>query len=218
MRETNSETVMQTLVQAVLEKLGKGGRVLLAIAGPPASGKSTVSATLQARLTHDGVRAVVVPMDGFHLDNRVLDERGLRAKKGAPETFDVDGFAAVLRQLRATDRTIYLPVFDREKDLSIAAARVVEPETDVVIVEGNYLLFDEPAWRSMPDLWDLSLWIDTPPSVVRQRCIQRWLDHDHTPEAARARAEGNDLVNAERIRLARLPADVVLSDPADISE
>lgn len=215
MPELTHETVMQAILRRLSDKGGEGHRLLVGIAGPPASGKSTLSDVLQAQLTERGVPTVVVPMDGFHLDNRLLDEMGLRDRKGAPETFDVGGFVTLLGKLRETVGSVYLPVFDREMDLSIAAARVVSPETEVVIVEGNYLLFDEPAWRGLTDLWDVTIWIDTPLDVVRQRCIQRWLDHDHSLEAAKARAEGNDLRNAERVVAARLPADFVVSDNAD---
>lgn len=215
MLQMTNEALVQAALQAVSQKLNHGNRVLVGIAGPPASGKSTFSDALRDRLTREGVLAVVVPMDGFHLDNRVLDEMGIRHKKGAPESFDVDGFLTLLCKLRDADFSVYLPVFEREKDLSIAAARVVRPETQVVIVEGNYLLFDEPAWKTLSELWDISIWIDTPEDVVLQRCIQRWMDYGHTPEAAQARAEDNDLANAQRIARARLPSDLVLSDSAD---
>lgn len=195
-----------------LRNLPGGTRKLIAIAGAPASGKSVISAALRDLLQQDGIAVEVVPMDGFHLDNALLDARGLRARKGAPETFDVAGFIALIHRLKREEEVVY-PLFDRARDLSIAGAGVIAPECDMVIIEGNYLLFDEQPWSELVGLWDYSIWLDTPVETVRQRCISRWLTHGHDPEAARLRAEGNDLANARRIIAARLRADLTLSDP-----
>ena len=146
-------------------------------------------------------------MDGFHLDNAVLQGRGLLSRKGAPETFDAEGFVELIRRVKAGGEVVY-PTFDRTRDLSVAGAAVIDAGCDVAVVEGNYFLFDEAPWRSLAGLWDISIWYDTPESVLLERCVQRWLDHDHRPEDARARAAGNDMVNARRIIGARLPADV----------
>ncbi len=89
-----------------------------------------------------------------------------------------------------------------------AGAAAIGPECDVAIVEGNYLLFDESPWSALAPLWDISAWLEVPETVLRERSVRRWLDHDHTPESALARAEGNDLPNARRIALARLPAGI----------
>ncbi|MFN7003035.1 MAG: nucleoside/nucleotide kinase family protein [Roseinatronobacter sp.] len=188
------------------------GRKLIAVAGPPASGKSVLGSALCSALRHDGHKAELVPMDGFHLDNRLLAARGLLSRKGAPETFDVAGFLALVHRLRTGAEVIY-PIFDRTRDLSIAGAGVITPDCDFVIIEGNYLLFDEAPWSDLARIWDFSIWLDTPEATVLQRCISRWTLHGHNPDAARQRAEGNDLANARRIIASRLPADMVLADP-----
>jgi len=195
-----------------LQGLRGTGRKLIAVAGAPASGKSFLGAALRAALRRDGLRAELVPMDGFHLDNRLLDARGLRARKGAPETFDVAGFIALIQRLRTESEVVY-PLFDRARDLSIAGAGVLSPDCEMVIVEGNYLLFDEKPWSDLASLWDFSIWLDTPEETILQRCLARWLAHGLDLEAARLRAEGNDLANARRIIAAHLPADMTLSDP-----
>ncbi|MGY6548257.1 MAG: nucleoside/nucleotide kinase family protein [Roseinatronobacter sp.] len=197
---------------ARVHALRGAGRRLVAVAGAPASGKSVLGATLTGALADAGVTAALVPMDGFHLDNRILDARGLRARKGAPETFDAAGFVALVHRIRAGGEVVY-PLFDRARDLSIAGAGVIAPECEIVIIEGNYLLFDAPPWSDLPALWDLSIWLDTSEEVILARCVARWLAHGHDPDAARARAQGNDLPNARRIMAARLPADIMLSDP-----
>ncbi|MCC5956608.1 MAG: nucleoside triphosphate hydrolase [Natronohydrobacter sp.] len=197
---------------ARLRSLSGPKRKLIAIAGAPASGKSVISGALRDLLQQDGIVAEVVPMDGFHLDNALLDARGLRARKGAPETFDVAGFIALIHRLKREQEVVY-PLFDRSRDLSIAGAGVIGANCDMVIIEGNYLLFDEAPWSDLAGLWDYSIWLDTPIETVRQRCISRWLTHGHDPRAAQQRAEGNDIANARRIIAARLPADLTLSDP-----
>ena len=195
-----------------LRNLNGKGRRLVAVAGAPASGKSVLGAALRDALCRDGLRAELVPMDGFHLDNRILDARGLRARKGAPETFDAAGFIALIQRLRTEAEVVY-PVFDRARDLSVAGAGVIAPSCEMIIIEGNYLLFDADPWADLADLWDFSVWLETPEDTILQRCISRWLTHGHDPDAARARAQSNDLANARRIIAARLPADITLAAP-----
>lgn len=211
MRLTKSlDARLQELVSDLRAQTGNG-RKLVAIAGAPASGKSLLGAALRDALCNKGVRAELVPMDGFHLDNRILDLCGLRARKGAPETFDVAGFISLVRRLRYED-DVYYPLFDRARDLSIAGAGVITSDCEIVIIEGNYLLFDADPWSDLAGRWDLSIWLNTPEEVIVRRCIDRWLSHGFDRDAARQRAEGNDLINARRILAARLPADISLSD------
>ncbi len=115
-------------------------RAVLGICGAPGSGKSTLAAQLVAAI---GPAAVVVPMDGFHLHDDELARLGLSDRKGAPETFDVAGYVALLRRLRAeTGHTVYAPEFDRSREESVAGAIAVRPEHRLVVTEGNYLLHD----------------------------------------------------------------------------
>ena len=189
-------------------------RILVGIAGAPGSGKSTLASELARRLNLQRCPSMIVPMDGFHLDNAVLDARGLRNRKGAPETFDADGFLHLIRRLRESVEVV-APVFDRTRDLSVAGAVVVPADCAVVIVEGNYLMFDEMPWANLADLWDLSVRLSVPMPKLRARLIQRWLSLNHSRTAATRRAEGNDIPNAERVLLRALPCDITLTDPAD---
>ena len=190
--------------------LPEGKRQIIALAGPPASGKSTRAEALACELTAAGRLAAVVPMDGFHLDNRVLDARGLRARKGAPNTFDLRGFARLVADLATASEVIY-PVFDRDRDLAIAGAGVLPEQCDLVVVEGNYLLYDAPGWRDLARFWTISAYLDVPLACLHDRLTDRWIAHGLSAEDARARAEGNDLANAALVQGNRLDADLVLS-------
>lgn len=190
-----------------------GERWLVAVAGAPAGGKSLLAAMITAAVNEAGRPARAIPMDGFHLDNGLLEAGGLIARKGAPETFDAQGFIHLMRRLKEGGEVVF-PLFDRSRDLAVAGAAIIEAACDVAIVEGNYLLFGEEPWASLTPLWDLSVWLDTPDEVLRDRLVQRWIDHDHTPDEALARVESNDLPNARRILAARLDADVTFSADA----
>ena len=166
---------------------------MVALAGPPGAGKSTLADVLVRERD-----ALVVPMDGFHLDNRILDARGLRARKGAPETFDAAGFLALLRRVRGGEDVV-APVFDRARDLAVAGASHVPARAKLVVVEGNYLLLDRPVWREMAALFDLTVLLSPPMAVLEERLVRRWLDHGLAPGDARARAMGNDIPNARTV-------------------
>ncbi|MEI4472283.1 phosphoribulokinase [Frigidibacter sp. MR17.24] len=166
-------------------------RRLVALAGPPAAGKSTLAETLAQGL---GPVAQVIPMDGFHRENDWLDAHGLRARKGAPETFDVAGFAALVRTIREGASPAY-PLFDRGADRTRPGAGQVDPAARLLIFEGNYLLLDRPGWRDLAPMWDLTVALAIDEAVLTRRLVARWRHHGLDPDAARARAEGNDLPN-----------------------
>jgi fructokinase len=186
-------------------------RLRVAVAGPPGAGKSTLAAALVDRLNRDTPVAALVPMDGFHLDNAILDAHGLRARKGAPETFDALGVLRMVERL-ARDPEVVIPGFDRVRDIAIAGAAVVGPERRIAVVEGNYLLLDAAPWRDLRPLWDLSVLLSPPVDVLRARLIDRWLAHGHDAAAAEARAMGNDIPNALRVIEGSFGADLVLRD------
>lgn len=181
-------------------------RRLVAVTGAPASGKSTLADELAKRLILAKRQAVVVPMDGFHLDNRLLEARGLLPRKGAPETFDGDGFVRLVKALKAGGEVI-APVFDRTRDLAIAGAVAVPAEAEFVIVEGNYLMFDEQPWSALAPLWDVSARLDVPMPELRARLIHHWLSLNYSRAVATRRAEGNDIPNAQRVIDRALPCD-----------
>lgn len=180
----------------------RSGRQILGITGPPAAGKSTLAARLVAELD----RAVVVGLDGFHIGDAELRRIGRRDRKGAPDTFDRDGYRALLHRLRTESGTIYAPVFDRSLEDSIAAALAVPPDTQLVVTEGNYLLY----WPEIRPLLDEVWYLDPPPEDRVPALMQRHIDFGKTPDQARAWVQHSDERNAELIAAGRSRADLVL--------
>jgi pantothenate kinase len=149
-------------------------------------------------------------MDGFHMDNAILIERGLLARKGIPETFDVRGFLDIIRAVRPADQDVLIPVFDRSREIAIASARVVSPEHRFIIVEGNYLLFSQGKWAELEGIFDYSVMLAPPIEVLEERLWARWRGYKLTEEEASAKVYGNDLPNGRLILGNRRRADVTL--------
>lgn len=199
-----------SLSQDIIDKITavplRGGRRIIAIAGGPASGKSTLSAKLASRIPN----GCVVPMDGFHRDNVDLDRHGLLARKGAPETFDVAAFIQLVQSLRSQSNVAF-PTFDRLNDRVVIDGGHVKASDQTILVEGNYLLLNRPPWADLAPIWDLSIQLDVPLDMLRNRLVKRWLDHGHTHPEALARAEGNDLANARLLATSSFVADLVIA-------
>lgn len=199
--------IASQLASDLQERPAPQGRQLIALAGPPASGKSTVAALLTQALQDNGTPAALVSMDGFHLDNPILDARGLRDRKGAPETFDLGGFAAMLERLKSGGEVI-APRFDRHLDAAIGSSVVMAPAVRTIIVEGNYLLLDAPGWRDLRAFWNLSIFLSVPEAELEARLVQRWREHGRADDDARAWIEGNDLPNIRTVLRDSGPADI----------
>jgi pantothenate kinase len=200
------ETVQQLVDRA--RALASGGRRLLGVTGAPGAGKSTVCAALVDAL---GERVALVGMDGFHYANQELVRLGRRDRKGAPDTFDVDGYVALLRRLRTpSDRTVYGPVFDRDLEESIGSAVPVPPDTPLVLTEGNYLLVREQGWDAVRPCLDEVWYLDVPPEVRARRLLSRRLSHGHERRAAEDWVHTVDLPNGAVVEASRDRADLVV--------
>ncbi|GAA5171474.1 MULTISPECIES: nucleoside triphosphate hydrolase [Halomonadaceae] len=175
-------------------------RFIVALAGPPAAGKSFLSGWLcrELNVRRPGC-AAIVPMDGYHFDNAVLAPQGRLAIKGAPETFDCDGLKHDLERIRRADRTVAVPVFDRPLDLARAGGRLILPEHRLVLVEGNYLLLDVAPWRELHALFDLTLFIEVPDAVLVERLLARWRGMGEDAAVAHARTHDKDMLNARLV-------------------
>jgi len=199
--------LMDEAVDRATERAALGSRQLLGLVGPPGVGKSTLSALIQQRA---GDAMVVVGMDGFHLANAELYRLDRRDRKGAPDTFDVDGYAALLARLRAQSGPLYAPRFDRELEESIGSAVRIEPSVSLVVTEGNYLLHDEFGWGGVRRLLDEVWYLELDDDERRDRLIQRRLGHGDTREHAEHWVWHVDEPNAVLIAGTRERADAVV--------
>ena len=185
-----------------------GRRALLGVAGAPGAGKSTLAAQLVQAL--GPASAVLVPMDGFHLDDAVLDALGRRDRKGAPDTFDAAGYAHLLQRLRDRgDEVVYAPVFRRAQELAVAGALAVPDAVPLVVTEGNYLLCDD-GFAAVRGLLDQTWFLDVDPAVRRARLVARHVAHGRTPEAAERWVASSDDRNAALVDGTRDRADLVV--------
>jgi pantothenate kinase len=188
-----------------------GERAILGIAGCPAAGKSTLAELLVGGLRAAGVPAALVPMDGFHLADAALERLGRRGRKGAIDTFDADGYLALLCRLR-TDRrrTVWAPGFARDLEQPIAGSLGVDPEATIVVTEGNYLLADAPPWpdvrAELTEIW----FVELEETVRRERLMARHILFGKTPDEAARWVSTVDDPNALLIAATRDRADLVV--------
>lgn len=197
------------LIELAAGFCARGERTILGITGAPGAGKSTLGERIVASLGPQ--RAVLVPMDGFHLANEVLLARGLRGVKGAIETFDDAGFASLLERIRhqGAEEIVYAPSFDRTLEEAVAGSIPVRAEVPLVVTEGNYLLADDGAWprvrASLTECW----FLDADPDLRRERLVARHVAFGKNPDDARAWALGSDEDNAVLIEALAARADRV---------
>lgn len=203
-------TTLPDLLDRLTDLANSDKRHLVALAGPPGAGKSHVSDALAAGLQARAPgRAAILPMDGYHLDDGLLAARGDLARKGAPHTFDLEGFGVMLDRLAADDgRKVLVPVFDRALEISRAAAREIDPAARLIVVEGNYLLLDHPGWRDLARHFTLTVFLQVPQDILRERLLARW--QDMPPDVALQKVEANDLPNMRLVCAESRPADLVL--------
>ena len=195
----------------------KGRRVVALLAAPPGAGKSTLAALLEAlsRETPGAAPLTALGMDGFHrrqayLESHTLWRNGelipMARVKGAPETFDLEKLREALARA-AVGEDCPWPVYDRTlHDPVEGALRVTGP---IALVEGNYLLLDEPGWRELRKHADYTVFITADPEYLRGRLMERHLSTGKPPEAARAMVE-SDMENAALCLEKSAPADLRL--------
>jgi pantothenate kinase len=190
-----------THVLAYAEAIPRGERRIVAIAGAPASGKSTLAAELLRQLNEASPGScALLPMDGYHYDDEVLGPRGWQPRKGAPHTFDVGGYASALRRLRANEEeSIAVPRFDRSIEIARAGAILIERSVSLIVTEGNYLLLEDAPWPSLRPLFDRTALIVTDMDELERRNRDRWVGIDMPEAAIKAKLEDNDLPNVRLV-------------------
>ena len=198
------------LVDHIIRRSEGSQRFIIAVAGPPGAGKSTLSKQLVQMLKTRSIQSCIISMDGFHLENSTLKRLGLFDKKGSPTTFDVPAFIQVMKRLAAYESDVAIPKFDRKKDTSIERASIVSTQDKILIVDGNYLLLNDEQWVELQDIWDETVFINPGMDVLEKRLIDRWLSYGMDNESAKNRAFGNDIPNAKNIIENSLPANILI--------
>lgn len=211
MPDLSSDSVIELSVMDLVERaralLQRPGRTMLGVTGPPGAGKSTLTQALATALGND---VVVVPMDGFHLSNELLVEMGRRDRKGAPDTYDVAGYVALLRRIREREDRVFAPRFDRQLEESIGSAQAVPATTPLVVTEGNYLLATTGGWDQVRGALDEVWYIDVDVDEVCRRIVDRRVGHGDSAQAALAWVTQVDAPNAETVLQSRASADLVI--------
>ena len=207
---------VQKLARHLLHLSRGRGRMLIGIGGIPGAGKSTLARHLRDALGHISQQpgnAVVVPLDGFHLTNEELEERELVERKGSPDTFRAQSFFAKLIEIKRATVPVLMPMYSRQLHEPVQDALEVPPETPLVIAEGNYILCDFGVWRSIAALFDVKIFVDTPPERARKWIIARHIEGGLISEEAEEKYETNDKPNADLILPARNSVDIIFETP-----
>lgn len=189
------------LAELIITSAAGSSRFIVAVAGPPASGKSTIAEKLCTAITTKDKTAFpnIIPMDGFHIDNKILDELNLRSRKGSAETFDADGFIALIEKIYSQDENVCIPEFDRSKDKVVDNGKVITDKNKIIIVEGNYLFLEEAPWNVLMGFFDFPIFILPKTDILEERLIKRWTDEGFSLKDAKTKAYSNDIPNAKSI-------------------
>lgn len=211
--DDNARDIASLAIKRFAAKQGK--RLMMAIAGAPGSGKSTIAERVVDILAREsGVSAALFPMDGYHYDDAVLNAMGRRAFKGAIDTFDVHGLRHMLERLKANeDDIVAVPVFDRSIEIARAGGRLIPQSVDIIVCEGNYLLAKQPPWDRLKPIFDFTVFVEVGEEDLRERLRTRWRGFGLDEAEINRKVEENDLPNGLFIMETAAEPDLRLKNP-----
>lgn len=217
-----SEKEIQTLFYPILNELikrrkEKNGRLIVYLAAPPGTGKTTLSLFLKKLFDQleTPYSFQVLSIDGFHYDRDYLTshyitrngtEILLNNVKGSPESFNLEALTDTLKDLR--DKPVNWPVYDRT--IHDVSEETITADADIVLIEGNWLLLNEEKWNELEDYCDISLFIEADQEVLKQRLINRKIRGGLSPEEAEIFYRESDGKNVERVLRNHFNTDIVL--------
>jgi len=189
------------------------GRIAIGLAGGPGVGKSTLAVRLvEALNAQTPDLAAYIPMDGFHMLHAKLEALGTVKDKGAPHTFEGAAFADFLERLKNAGEDIFGPLYSRKIEDVVQNAFIVKAEVRLLIVEGNYLLLENPPWRRIRPLLESAVFIAVPRETVRARLLKRHAEEGlFSAERNREHIERVDLSNYDLVARSRPRADVSIN-------
>jgi pantothenate kinase len=229
-----------------LQAASASTRLLIAIAGIPGSGKTTLASSvakgvndlhhakfheqypnsLSKSPSHPDI-ASVVPLDGYHLTRKQLSEMPNAEeavfRRGAAFTFDGDKYLELVKKVRKPlapeTYTIYAPSFDHAVKDPVEDDIPIAPTTQVVIFEGLYTMLDREPWREAAKLMDELWFIDVPVDLAVARLVKRHVASgiSSDPEHARIRVMESDMRNGREILEYRLPVQEIVKSVEDDS-
>jgi len=204
-------------LQALIEERLQNARppLLIGIAGPPASGKSTLAERLVADLGAADHTACYCPMDGFHVTNAQLDIDGLRNVKGRIDTFDAAAFAVAVARLK-TKAPFWWPLYSRQRHDPILEGTRIDGTEAAYVIEGNYILADTDPWWTAANMLDLRIFVDASDGAMRMRLLQRHQRGGLSRQDALDKIDNTDMPNARAIRDTRLNADILFAENVDV--
>lgn len=190
-------------------------RMVVFLCAPPGTGKSTLATFWQWISQQDTTLTPVqcLPMDGFHHYNHYLDAHQLRSKKGAPETFDLPKLHQAIQRLQQTGAT--WPTYDRQLHDPVEDAIIVE--APIIVLEGNWLLLQQPGWQQLKALADYTIFINAAPELLRDRLIERKIRGGLSPQQAEEFYLATDGPNVLKVLQCSQPADYLLTMDSDMS-
>jgi pantothenate kinase len=206
----------------------KPERIIIAVGAPPGAGKTVLAHQLAWLLTKGVIkdsRAIVLPMAGFYHPREYLESRrrkmengveiALKDLRGAPDTFDLAGFAAALRHLQHQTEELWWPTYSRHNHAIQTKGLRVSPRHNVVIVEGPYVLLGRGPLAGVPDLFDLRIYLEAPAASIIRWMVEQRVASGRVEALAKEYVKRIDLRHARLAEASKPAADVVVERSID---